>query len=100
MKINSTHAARKIAPPTTPKAETDSPLDVVRDTFHRGYVSTMVALPGAFRGGLLGAGIGFANGLPLAGFHGLKPSLIAAGVRGTIGAAVGGALFHSLASLD
>lgn len=100
MKISSTLVLRKIGLSTSTKTETQNALDVVGDTFHRGFVSTMVALPGAVRGGMLGASIGFANGLPLAVFCGLKPSLIAAGVLGIVGAAAGGALYHSLASLD
>ena len=100
MKISSTHTQKRIQLSTSGQAKNENPLNVVRDTFHRGYVSTMVALPGAIRGGLIGAGIGFANGLPLAGFIGFKPSLIAAGVLGAVGAAAGGALYHSLARLD
>lgn len=100
MKISSTQTPKMFQLSNARQAENGNPLDAVRDTFHRGYVNTMVALPGAIRGGLIGAGIGFANGLPLAGFIGFKPSLVAAGVLGAVGAAAGGALYHSLARLD
>jgi outer membrane lipoprotein SlyB len=100
MKIRSTQVPVRIDLSTSLKAESQSALDLVRDTFHRGYTSTMIALPGAVRGGLLGASIGFANGLPLAAICGLKPSLIAAGALGIVGSVVGGVLSHSLAQLD
>jgi hypothetical protein len=60
----------------------------------------MVALPGVLKGGMLGAAIGFTNSLPLVPFYGLKTSLAAAAVLGTVGATAGGALYLSLARLD
>ena len=85
---------------STAEIASSNPLDGIRDTFHRGYIGTMVALPGIVKGGMLGAAIGFTNSIPLALFHGLGPTLAAAAVGGTIGAAAGGALYLSLARLD
>ena len=99
MRITSTQTLARTSPrrhePTEPSA-----LDGVKDTFHRGYVNTMVALPGAMKGGMLGAAIGFSNALPLVPFFGLKPALATAAVLGSMGMVAGGALYHSLAGLD
>jgi hypothetical protein len=95
------HTTRR--PPTVctaPTATESSFVDKVQDTFHRGYVSTMVAFPGAAKGGLLGAAIGFTNTAPLIPLFGMKPALITAGVLGAVGMVAGGALYHSLAGLD
>ena len=100
MKIQSTRpalAARQSQQQSESKASLSSR---IQDTFHRGYVDTMMCLPGALPGGLVGGGIGFMNGLTLAPFLGLKPALVSAGVFASIGALAGGALSYSLAQID
>lgn len=98
MKITSTRTNPRYQP--SPKPSEEKPSHTIADTFRRGYVSTMIALPGAMKGGMFGAAIGLTNTLPLIPFYGLKPSLATAAVLGGIGMIAGGALSYSLASLD
>ena len=99
MKISSTYSPA-VSTPKGVAAQRSTPLDSISDTFHRGYVNTMVALPGAMKGGMIGAAIGFANAIPFTPFFGLKPALATAAVLGGVGLVAGGALYHSLAGLD
>lgn len=99
MKITSTYSPTVSNPKRTTR-ERSAPLDGIKDTFHRGYVNTLIAFPGAIKGGMIGAAIGFANALPFTPLFGLKPALATAAVLGGVGLVAGGALYHSLAGLD